>query len=53
MFSFVTDVLFMPIQLAIGFLLMYIYVGISFLAGIGVMLIMFRYYLSKRKIYAF
>ena len=36
----ISGVLFAPIQIAIGLLLLYFYIGISFLVGLGVMIIM-------------
>jgi ATP-binding cassette subfamily C (CFTR/MRP) protein 2 len=35
----ITDIVLCPIQLALGVFMMYYYIGISFLAGVGVILI--------------
>lgn len=37
---YTTAVLFVPIQLAVGIFLMYNFIGISFLAGMGIILLM-------------
>lgn len=38
--SYTSAVLFFPIQLAVGIYMMYSFIGVSFLAGIGIILIM-------------
>ena len=35
-----TSVIFMPLQIIIGFWLMYSYIGLSFMVGIAVMILM-------------
>ena len=35
-----TTVLFCPFQIVLGFLLLYFYIGVSFLVGIGIMILL-------------
>lgn len=37
----INAVFYAPLQIAIGFTLLYLYIGISFLVGIGIMIVLF------------
>ena len=47
-----TSLLFTPIQIAIGLVLLYVYIGISFLVGLGVMIVMMIFTLIFSKVAA-